>query len=57
MRHMYIRCILALIWLIAAIITCVSGNWAMTGLYAVMCGVFAYSAYAIWKKETDKGEK
>ena len=33
MRHVYIRGILALIWLVAAIVSGVSGNLEMTALY------------------------
>ena len=57
MCHVYIRAILALIWLVAAIVSATSGNFEMTVLYIVICGVFLYSAYAMWKKEKDKGEK
>ena len=44
---------LGLIWLIAAIVCGVSGNFPMMGLYLVLAGVFLYSAYATWKKEKD----
>lgn len=43
MRHVYIRGILGLIWLAAAI---VSGSM----LYVILGAVFLYSAYATWKK-------
>ena len=56
MRHIYISGIIGLIWLIAAIVCGVSGNFPMAGLYLVLVGVFLYSAYAAWKKEkNDKG--
>ena len=51
MRHVYIRGILALIWLAAAIASGISGNLEMTGLYVIVGGAFLYSAYATWKKE------
>ncbi len=49
MRHIYIRGSLGLIWLVAAIVCGVSGNFPMMGLYLVLAGVFLYSAYAAWK--------
>ena len=51
MRHVYVRGILALIWLAAAIASGVSGNMEMAALYILMGGAFGYSAYASWKKE------
>ncbi len=58
MRHVYIRGILALIWLAAAIASGISGNLEMTGLYVIVGGAFLYSAYATWKKEKgNQGEK
>ena len=53
MRHIYIRGFIGLIWLAAAIVCGVSGNFPMMGLYLVLAGVFLYSAYATWKKEKD----
>ncbi len=53
MRHIYIRGSLGLIWLAAAIISGISGNAPMMGLYLVLAGAFLYSAYAAWKKEKD----
>ena len=41
MRHIFIRGIIGLIWLVAAIVC------------GVLAGVFLYSAYATWKKEKD----
>ena len=51
MRHVYIRGILALIWIVCAAVCAVSGRFEMTVLYFVLGGVFAYSAYITWKKE------
>ena len=56
MRHVYIRGILTLIWLAAAIVSGVSGNMEMAALYVLMGGAFGYSAYASWKKE-ENGKK
>ncbi len=53
MRHIYIRGIIGLIWLIAAIVCGVSESFSMMGLYIILAGVFLYCAYAAWKKEKD----
>ena len=50
MRHVYIRGILALIWLAAAVVSGVSGNLEWAGLYVLMGAAFGYSAWASWKK-------
>ena len=55
MRHIYIRGIIGLIWLVAAIVCGISGNFPMMGLYLVLAGAFLYSAYTAWKKEKDGG--
>lgn len=57
MRHVYIRGIMSLIWLAAAIVCGISGSLPVAALYIILCGVFLYSAYATWKKEKNKGEK
>ena len=49
MRHIYIRGMIGLIWLAAAIVCGVSGGFPMMGLYLVLAGVFLYSAYTAWK--------
>lgn len=51
MRHVYIRGILALIWLAAAVVSGVTANLTWAGLYVLMGAAFGYSAYATWKKE------
>ena len=53
MRHIYIRGMIGLIWLIAAIVCGVSGSFPMMGLYIILAGVFLYSAYIVWKNEKD----
>ena len=53
MRHIYIRGMIGLIWLITAIICSVSGSFQMTVLYLILAGAFLYYAYAVWKKEKD----
>lgn len=44
MRHVYIRGIMGLIWLAAAIVS-VSSNSQMAVLYIILGGVFLYSAF------------
>jgi len=55
MRHICIRVMIGLIWLVAAIVCGVSGNFPMAGLYLVLAGVFLYSAYAAGTKRRDHG--
>ena len=50
MRHAHIRGILALIWLVAAVVSGLSGNLEWAGLYVLMGAAFGYSAWASWKK-------
>ncbi len=52
MRHVLIRGIMGLIWLAAAVVSGVSGNFGMAVLYLLLGVVFWYFAYAEWKKET-----
>lgn len=53
MRHVYIRGIIGLIWLTAAIACGVSGNFQMMALYIILGGAFLYFAYVAWKKDKD----
>lgn len=58
MRHIYIRGTIGLIWLIAAIVCGVSGDFQIMGLYIILAFAFLYFAYAAWKKEKDsKGDR
>lgn len=51
MRHVYIRSILALVWVAVGIVS-------VNMLFILMGLVFLYSAHAVWKKEkNDRGEK
>ena len=50
MRHVYIRGILALIWLVAAIASGISGNLEMTGLYVIVGGAFCVIAQILIDK-------
>lgn len=53
MRHMYIRGIIAVIWLAAAIVSVYLGNLEMAAFYVILGIIFLLSAYSIWKKEKD----
>lgn len=57
MRHIYIRGILALVWVAAAIVCGLSGSMETAVVYVIAGGVFLYSAYSAWNKmKKDKGE-
>lgn len=56
MRHVYFRGIIGLIWLAAAIVSGLSGNFEMSVLYVILGGVFLYSAYITWKKD-NRGDR
>ncbi len=53
MRHVYIRGLLGVIWLVAAVVSGISGSIEMAVLYVILGGVFLHSAYTIWKQEKD----
>lgn len=53
MRHVYIRGLIGLMWLLAAIVIGVSGDFGMTVLYVLLGGVFLHSSYVAWKKEVE----
>lgn len=55
MRHIYIRGILALVWVAAAIVSGVSGRMEMAGVYMIMGGMFLYSAYTAWNRTKTGG--
>ena len=54
MRHVVIRGLLGLLWLVAALVSGQSENFEMGGFYVLLGGVFLYSAFTTWKKERDK---
>ena len=57
MRHVFIRSILTLIWLAAAIFSVVSGNLTWSAFYLILGGVCLLSAYRMWKNEkNDEGK-
>lgn len=51
MRHVYIRGILAMVWLAAAVVSGISGRFEMTVLYLILSGIFLYSAYRVQQKK------
>lgn len=53
MHHVYIRGIIGLIWLTAAIVSGLSGHFEMSVFYIILGGAFWYSAYTTWKKDKD----
>lgn len=55
MRHVYIRGIMGLIWVAAAIVSVMSGNFMMAVLYVILGGAFFFSAYKTWKKDNKGG--
>lgn len=58
MRHVVIRGLLGLLWLVAALVSGQSENFEMAAFYVLLGGVFLYSAFTTWKKERDKnGER
>ena len=54
MRHIVIRLAVGVIWLVAAVASCVQGSYLFAGGYAVLGITFLLSAYMGWKKEKDK---
>lgn len=58
MRHVYIRGILALVWVAAAVASGVSGRMEMAVIYVIMGGMFLYSAYTAWNRsKPGKGDR
>ncbi len=51
MRHVYVRGVLALLWLAAAVVSGVSGRLETAAFYVILAGVFLYSAYRVWDRE------
>ncbi len=54
MRHFYIRLVIGVVWLIAAVVSGVTANIPFAVVYVVLGIAFLYSAYTIWKKEKNK---
>ncbi len=51
MRHCYIRLVIGLVWLVAAVICAMNANTSMMAMYGCLALVFFYTAYSIWKKD------
>ena len=56
MRHIIIRLIVGIVWLIAAVVCCLQENYPFAGLYALLGIAFLLSAYTGWKKKKGKRE-
>lgn len=54
MRHFYVRLILGIVWLAAAVVSAVKANISSAALYVVLGIVFIWSAYSIWEKDKNK---
>jgi uncharacterized membrane protein len=54
MRRFYLRLILGIVCLAAAVVSAVKANISFAALYVVLGIVFLWSTYSIWKKEKDK---
>lgn len=50
MRHMLMRLVMGLVWLVAAVINVFSMNFPMVFFFGVMGVAFLCSAYSIWRK-------
>lgn len=58
MRHVYFRGIIGLVWLAAAIVSGMSGHFAMAALQVALGVVFLCASYTLWQKERNqKGEE
>ena len=58
MRHVYFRGIIGLVWLAAAILSGMSGHFAMAAFQAALGVGFLRASYTLWQKERDqKGER
>ena len=55
MRDVYIRGLVALLWIILAITRAISGNFKTAIFYVLIGGVFLYSTYQMLKRS--KGNK
>jgi len=54
MRHMVMRGIIGLVWLVAAVVSAISLNFPMVFFFGVMGVAFLGSAYSIWRKREGK---
>lgn len=56
MRHFYFRLILGVVFVICAVYSFITANIPFALLYAVLGGLFLYSAYSIRMKNKDDQE-
>lgn len=54
MRHVYFRGIIGLVWLAAAIVSGMSGHFAMAVFQVALGVVFLCASYTLWQKERDQ---
>ena len=54
MRHMLLRMVIGLVWLVAAVISAVALNFPMVIFFGIMGVAFGYSAYDICRKSAGK---
>lgn len=59
MRHVYIRLVFGIVFLLGAVYNVVKGdNTTFLVLFLALAGVYLYSAYSEWKKhKNDKDNK
>ena len=50
MRHMLMRLIIGLVWLVSAVISAVTMNFSTGIFFGIMGVAFLYSAYSLWRK-------
>ena len=54
MRHMLMRLVIGLVWIVAAVISAVKLNFSMAICSGIMGSFFLYSAYDLWRKREGK---
>lgn len=53
MRHCYLRILMGLVWMVAAVVSGINGKLSMAAMYGVLGAIFVYTAYTIRKKEKE----
>ena len=54
MRHMLMRLVIGLVWIVAAVISIVKLNFSMAICSGIVGIFFLYNAYSIWRKREGK---
>lgn len=57
MRHVIIRSIIALAWLVVAVVSVIKQDFSMTAFYFIIGVVFGYFAYSAWRNKKDESDK